>query len=108
MRAITILFGLLIAGCETGMNPPRPDGAMLIDAGDFPEPNEDSDADTIPDIVEGWQAERDTDGDGQRDWDDTDSDADGISDAIEAGDDDLLSAPVDSDGDGTHDYRDED
>ena len=65
----------------------------------------DADGDTIPDDVEG---DGDTDGDGTPDYLDEDSDGDGIPDAVEAGDDDLETDPVDSDADGTPDYLDED
>ena len=49
---------------------------------------------------------RDTDRDGVIDALSLDSDGDGVSDAEEAGDDDLETAPVDTDGDGTPDMRD--
>lgn len=45
----------------------------------------------------------DTDDDGRADYRDTDSDNDGLSDAIEAGDNPAK--PVDTDGDGAADYR---
>jgi hypothetical protein len=69
-------------------------------------PGQDSDGDKISDIDEGCQAGRDTDGDGVPDYLDLDSDNDGIPDAIEAGDSDINTPPVDSDGDGVPDYRD--
>src|SRR4051812_34928920 len=50
-----------------------------------------------------------SDGDGAGiDACDPDSDNDGIGDAIEAGDSDLATAPINSDGDGQPDYRDTD
>ncbi len=61
----------------------------------------DSDADDIPDSVEGSE---DTDGDGVKDSLDTDADGDGAPDAEEAGPDPK--SPVDSDGDGIPDYKD--
>ncbi len=63
----------------------------------------DADNDGIPDAVEG---PGDTDNDGIPDYLDTDSDGDGISDQIEAGDDPT--DPVDTDNDGTPDYLDTD
>jgi hypothetical protein len=63
----------------------------------------DSDDDSIPDSVEGTG---DTDGDGQPDYLDTDSDGDGILDSIEAGSD--PNNPVDTDHDGMPDYLDTD
>ena len=69
----------------------------------------DSDGDTIPDTVEGRESNRDTDGDGKPDYQDTDSDGDGIPDSIEAGNDGNLNIPpVDSDYDGIPDYIDTD
>jgi len=63
----------------------------------------DADGDGIPDSVEGTE---DADGDGQPNYQDTDSDGDGIPDSIEAGDD--PNNPVDTDNDGTPDYLDTD
>lgn len=51
---------------------------------------------------------RDSDSDTRADYRDTDSDGDGVSDKIEAGDDDLGTPPVDSDGDNTPDFLDDD
>jgi hypothetical protein len=65
----------------------------------------DRDGDTISDGDEGTD---DPDGDGKANRDDTDSDGDGIEDKIEAGDDDLATAPQDADNDGTPNYLDED
>jgi hypothetical protein len=47
----------------------------------------------------------DTDRDGTLDVFDKDSDADGISDKVEAGDEDLQTPPVDSDNDGIPDFQ---
>ncbi|MCA9607858.1 MAG: hypothetical protein KC619_19750 [Myxococcales bacterium] len=69
-------------------------------------PTVDADSDTISDVDEGAAASRDTDGDGTPDYMDDDSDGDGLSDATEAGDADVMSPPVDSDGDGLPDFRD--
>ncbi|MEK6607280.1 MAG: VWA domain-containing protein [Myxococcota bacterium] len=68
----------------------------------------DADGDTISDVAEGRRAARDTDGDGAADYLDDDSDGDGIADAVEAGDDDVSTAPRDSDEDGRPDFLDED
>ncbi len=65
--------------------------------------NGDRDGDTISDLDDG---EEDADGDGAANADDTDSDGDTLPDSLEAGDADLLTAPVDSDGDGTPDFLD--
>ncbi|MBI2373891.1 MAG: tandem-95 repeat protein [Deltaproteobacteria bacterium] len=61
----------------------------------------DSDGDTIPDSVEGTG---DPDGDHVPNFEDTDSDGDGILDAVEAGDADPATAPLDSGGDSTPDF----
>ncbi|MBW2464544.1 MAG: hypothetical protein JRH11_23050, partial [Deltaproteobacteria bacterium] len=74
----------------------------------LPAPSQDSDEDTIPDIVEGWILNVDSDGDGDPDYEDRDSDGDSILDSIEAGDSDMLTPPIDTDGDGTPDYLDDD
>ncbi|MFO0729288.1 MAG: hypothetical protein U1E65_36245 [Myxococcota bacterium] len=63
----------------------------------------DSDNDTIGDRDEGTA---DSDNDTILDRLDIDSDNDGILDAVEAGDTDLLTAPIDTDHDGTPDFRD--
>jgi len=63
----------------------------------------DLDGDTISDDHEGTG---DADGDGIANQQDTDSDGDGIPDAVEAGDDDASTPPVDTDGDGVPDFLD--
>jgi hypothetical protein len=65
--------------------------------------DDDSDADTIADRHDGLS---DRDLNGTANFRDLDSDSDGIPDAIEAGDDDLDSAPVDTDGDGEPNFLD--
>lgn len=65
----------------------------------------DSDGDGIGDRHE---EDFDADQDGVRDRFDADTDADTIPDSVEAGDDDVSTAPVDSDSDGTPDFRDPD
>jgi hypothetical protein len=71
-------------------------------------PTVDTDGDTISDFDEQSSIPRDTDGDGTPDFMDDDSDGDGISDADEAGDADVMTPPVDTDGDGTPDFQDTD
>ena len=69
--------------------------------------DDDSDADTIPDAVEGGGTPNvplDTDGDGAPDFRETDSDGDSIPDADEAGGNPA--APIDTDGDGSPDFQD--
>jgi len=63
----------------------------------------DSDGDSIGDLHE---SSSDTDGDGIRDRYDSDSDDDGLSDAAEAGDDDVATPPIDSDADGIPNFQD--
>ena len=63
----------------------------------------DTDGDTIPDDIEGWD---DLDGDTLPNARDDDSDGDDIPDAVEAGDADLRTMPADSDRDGTPDFLD--
>ena len=72
---------------------------------DTPPDGLDTDGDTISDLEEG---DEDVDGDGQPNAQDEDSDGDGISDLMEAGDEDPSTPPVDSDGDGVPDYLDTD
>jgi len=67
-------------------------------------PGKDTDSDKIPDEVEGCN--KDTDGDGQKDFNDTDSDNDKIPDSLEAGPNPKK--PVDTDGDKIPDYKDKD
>ncbi len=69
-------------------------------------PTVDTDGDTISDFDEQSSVPRDTDGDGTPDFMDDDSDDDGITDAMEAGDADVMTPPVDTDGDGTPDFQD--
>jgi hypothetical protein len=117
MRAAPLFFACLFAtlGCDPS-NPimshhdgGRPDGAA--DTGIVPgtdsglDPHLDTDGDTISDNAEG-AGSIDTDRDGTPDTMDTDSDGDGLTDAMEAGDTDVLTRPVDTDGDGTPDFRD--
>ena len=94
-----------------------PDAAETTDAeddteGDVPADTEpdgmdltDTDGDTIRDTDEGGGV-IDTDGDTVPDSEDTDSDNDTIPDAVEAGDEDPRTIPVDSNADGERDFRD--
>jgi hypothetical protein len=95
---------LLAGGCYDRPCSDCADSGTDADASGF----EDSDSDTISDQDEGAEHGTDTDGDTVPDHLDEDSDNDGWSDAIEAGDDDLMTAPTDSDSDGTPDFRDTD
>ena len=70
------------------------------------DPNKDSDGDAISDADE--TCTDDADGDGTPNYLDDDSDGDGVPDAIEAGDKDLATKPVDTDGDGVPDFLDVD
>ena len=66
---------------------------------------DDRDGDFISALDEG---DGDPDGDGAPNSNDPDSDGDGIPDAVEGGDSDCTTAPVDTDGDGAPDYLDTD
>lgn len=85
-----------------------PPGEACLGGGCGVRPIEDSDGDTISDFDEESITGRDTDSDGDPDYLDTDTDGDGWSDAEEAGDDDVITPPVDSDGDSWPDFRDDD
>src|SRR6478752_9467518 len=71
------------------------------------DPSLDTDGDHISDRDEGAPS-RDTDQDGKPDYLDDDSDGDGMTDAFEAGDTKLETAPIDHDGDGKPDFVDTD
>lgn len=93
---------LALVACEAG------EGDAGGGGGDPIDPSTDTDGDTISDVDEGRSTLTDTDGDGKDDFKDDDSDADSIPDSVEAGDDDLSTAPHDSDEDGTPDFQDTD
>ncbi len=97
LRAASLIAALALAGCGKGA------------AGDSAAPPaaswSDADGDTIIDHMEGLETD-DADGDGIPNFEDLDADGDTIDDAIEAGDDDPLTLPVDSDGDGIQDFLD--
>lgn len=94
---------LALFGCDSSK-----DAADLTDdsggtTDTAPVAQNDRDEDSILDIHEG---EEDADGDGKVNADDKDSDGDTIRDAVEAGDEDPFTLPVDTDGDGTSDFLD--
>lgn len=119
MRWSLFVTAALSVACSPEGGTPGPDydaGPMGSDAG--PEElvdaawlrlDEDTDGDSISDLHEGRAAgEVDNDADGTPDYLDGDSDRDGIIDADEAGDSDVLTPPVDTDGDLIPDFRDTD
>jgi len=67
---------------------------------------DDADGDTISDEDEGIGLGTDTDGEPPADYLDLDSDGDGIPDAVEAGDADLNTPPINTDGDADPDFQD--
>ena len=103
-RVVVILglFSVCACGAPSGRATGRDGGASDADNGDAFY-CDDRDHDTICDTDEG---NNDSDGDGTLDADDFDSDNDGTPDAIEAGDNDPRTPPVDSDHDGIPDYAD--
>ncbi|GDX83322.1 hypothetical protein LBMAG42_51330 [Deltaproteobacteria bacterium] len=106
MRLSPLLI-LVLAGC-TGSSDDGTDAPNQLVAW------KDEDQDTILDFDEGYVdplndddlVSTDSDEDATPDYQDTDSDEDGITDAVEAGDEDVLTLPWDSDFDGIEDYRD--
>jgi hypothetical protein len=99
---------VLAAGCYCSHSPEDPDtGPGLPDSGEAPlceRMNQDSDGDRILDLYEG---DVDTDGDGTPDRLDLDSDDDGVSDHDERGHDNpLCIRPRACDGDSRPDYID--
>jgi hypothetical protein len=89
-------------GCGMACDP----GLACFDGACGMRPTVDTDGDTISDFDEQSSIPRDTDGDGTPDYMDDDSDGDGITDADEAGDAEVMTPPVDTDGDGTPDFQD--
>lgn len=105
----SILLVLALSGCGGSGGSGKSDGDNDLQSW------ADADGDTILDFHEGYvdpveseEPSRDTDGDGTPDYLDTESDGDGIDDAIEAGDADVLTLPFDSDADGVEDVLDDD
>ncbi|MEM9189339.1 MAG: hypothetical protein AAGF12_09195 [Myxococcota bacterium] len=88
---------------EIGAAPDTPFDSNGDGTPDYLDPDSDDDM-----ILDGHEGPRmtDTDLDGTVDLADTDSDNDGFLDIDEAGDADLMTAPVDTDGDGVPDFRD--
>jgi len=83
---------------------PTPDLPLDSDGDGLPnyrDPDSDDDG-----ILDGHEQLADFDGDGLRNLDDPDSDNDTIPDAVEAGDDDIRTIPIDTDGDGAPDFVD--
>ena len=106
--AALLVLAYLALSCSRSFIAPA-DGADDTDApADAPRPcapGTDPDGDTIPTELEG---EGDADGDTVPDYLDDDSDGDRVPDAVEAGDEDCSTPPVDADGDGIPDYLDRD
>jgi len=116
----SVVFAAALFGCNNGTKDTTGDTATggtdtgtgnSVDTADQP----DADGDSILDVTECPGVDNpkatpsdcpDTDGDGLPDFEDKDSDGDTISDAAEAGDEELFTLPVDSDGDGVPDYLD--
>ena len=73
------------------------------DTGEIPYTYSDEDNDRI---IDGHDGDDDADGDGLANYEDDDADGDGIGDRIEAGDDDVMTLPIDSDQDGIQDFLD--
>ncbi|MGL6340205.1 MAG: fibro-slime domain-containing protein [Waterburya sp.] len=71
-----------------------------------PSPDGDEDNDGITNLLEGYDDETDTDGDGTPDYKDKDSDKNGVLDEFEVGDDPA--SPTDSDSDNIANFMDED
>lgn len=71
-----------------------------------PSPDGDEDKDGITNLLEGYDDETDTDGDGTPDYKDKDSDKNGVLDEFEVGDDPA--SPTDSDSDGIANFMDTD
>jgi hypothetical protein len=113
--SILLVFGLLIFGfssCNQGNkknnngynNQNNQNNVVTPDCGLL----NDDDNDTILNRDEGCRYNTDSDEDSVPDYMDNDSDGDGISDVLEAGDDNPQTLPVDTDGDGLFDFQDPD
>ena len=93
---------LTLAACADAGDSGK-DSADTVPDTTFVADQNDADTDGIIDIHEGSE---DPDEDGKINSDDKDSDGDVIRDAVESGDDDPKTLPVDSDGDGVADFLD--
>ncbi len=92
----------LLVAAACGAGEPGEDGGEGGGVGDL----RDSDADTISDVDEGRSSDTDTDADGTPDYLDADADGDTIADAVEAGDADVATPPLDADEDGKPNFLD--
>lgn len=99
LRPITILTSIVLAACATPV--PVDTDTDIEDTG--PVVQDDQDEDTILDVHEGSD---DMDQDGSPNLNDKDSDGDNVRDKVEAGDNDVMTLPIDSDGDGSPDFLD--
>ncbi len=100
MRHSSLLWSLVTGLGLLGCRPSEADTDTGVTA------VQDSDGDTILDLHERLAGKEDPDGDGLPNWLDTDSDGDGLGDALEAGDTDSATFPIDSDGDEIPDFLD--
>jgi hypothetical protein len=106
-HGLSLLLALALAGCDAPKDGTADDSGTDTDAADTDGvvTQDDADGDTIIDLHDGTD---DADGDGKPNYQDRDADGDTIRDAVEAGDEDPATLPVDSDGDGVADYLDTD
>ncbi len=98
---LSLTLALGAVSCSSKSSTGDDSGVTNADSG--PVVQSDQDGDSILDFQEGTD---DADGDGLPNDQDKDADGDTIRDAVEAGDTDPLTLPVDSDGDGTPDFLD--
>ncbi len=106
-RLLPLSLLLTLIGCTPTDSGKSGDSGADTSADNNEVEQNDADGDTIIDIHEG-EADEDADGDDKPNYMDKDSDGDTIRDAVEAGDEDLLTLPYDSDGDGVADFLDQD
>lgn len=103
LRLALLPLGLSLAliGCDNKGADSIDDSAGSVDTGPVAQNDQDEDS-----IIDSHEGEGDADGDGKVNSDDKDADGDVIRDAVEAGDEDPMTLPIDSDGDGTPDFLD--
>ena len=102
LQTTPALVLLLALGCAES----KEGSGDTVDTGDAPITDyDDADGDGI---IDGHDGTGDADDDGVPNYLDTDSDGDGIPDAVEAGDNDIATLPIDSDQDGLQDFLDTD